>query len=138
MLYNITNHPVDGGTWSPEQIDVATKLFGGIVDVGFPATTPDMSDKEMTRVAEEVARDIAGMARRDGGKAAAMVAGHYVMTCYLVRELQFRGIECYVGDSNRIAEEQVQPDGTVAIVHKFQFAGFRKYPDLVYSIAGNM
>lgn len=131
MFFNISNHPAhaEKTTWSAEQIHAAADLTGDaqIVDMGFPACTPDMSDEQLRGIAHEIARDIAGMA--DGSQRhAAMVAGHYAMTVYVVAELQAAGIACYIGDSIRVAEEQVQPDGTVAIMHRFQFAGFRKYP----------
>lgn len=131
MLFNISNHPchMEKSTWSPEQIDDAERLFGaGIIDCGFPACTPDMSDEQLRSIAREVARELKGNAA--GQPAAAMVAGHYIMVTYLVAELQKAGIPCYVGDSTRVAEEVTQPDGTVAVVHHFQFAGFRAYPEI--------
>ena len=132
MLFNISNHPchAEKSTWSAEQIADATQRFGeGIIDCGFPACTPEMSDEQLRGIAREVARDLKGQAA--GQTAAAMVAGHYIMVSYLVCELQAAGIPCYVGDSVRVAEEQVQPDGSIAIVHRFQFAGFRKYPAIM-------
>lgn len=129
MLFNLSNHPchAEKSTWSQEQIADAARLFGeGIIDCGFPACTPDMSDEQLRGIAHEVARDLKGQSA--GKPAAAMVAGHYILVTYIVAALQEAGIPCYVGDSIRVAEEQVQPDGSIAIVHKFQFAGFRAYP----------
>lgn len=135
MLFNLSNHPrhAEKTTWSKEQIADATRLFGeGIIDVGFPACTPDMSDEQLRGIAREVARDLKGQAA--GKPAAAMVAGHYIMVTYLVCELQKVGIDCYVGDSTRVAEEVVQDDGSIAVVHRFQFAGFRKYPAIMLEV----
>lgn len=145
MLFNITNHPyadqngnkLPNSTWSEAQVAEAARLYGpGIMDLGFPTTTTTMSIEDMCRVAHEVARDVAGMAKQHPG-AAAMVAGHFVMTVILVRELQAEGIRCVVGDSNRVAAEVVK-DGKVVVEHRFEFARFLEYPNLVYSIDGNM
>lgn len=143
MLFNLSNHPanVEKSTWSSEQKAAAAEMFGeGIIDLGFPACTPDMSDEQLRGIAHEVARDIAGAAKaqlgvsnlRDGKyPVGAMVAGHYILATYLVCALQAEGIPCYVGDSVRVAEELEQNDGTIAVVHRFQFAGFRKYPAIM-------
>ena len=133
MLFNVSNHPryAERTTWSADQIAEAESRFGQIIDIGFPAVTPKLTDAEMRAMAREVARDLKGQAA--GQPAAAMVAGHYVMTVFLVAELQAAGIDCYIGDSVRVAEEQVQEDGSIAIVHRFQFAGFRAYPRIEFS-----
>lgn len=133
MFFNITNHPChsEKTTWSAEQIAAANEMAGEIVDFGFPACTPSMTDEEIQNAARGVAMDVIGSLRGKGDDAvhsAAMVAGHYIMTVYLVRELQTRGIPCFVGDSSRIAEEVVQDDGSIAVVHRFKFEGFRRYP----------
>ena len=129
MFYNVSNHPAnsDKTTWSAEQKAVANQIAGKIVDIPIPQVTPDMPDQMIETIARGLAKDLKGMG---DGHDAAMVAGHYIMTVLIVRELQKLGIDCYVGDSERIAEEVPQEDGTVAIVHRFQFAGFRPYPKL--------
>ena len=136
MFFNISNHPchVEKSTWTDEQIQTAISMTDDerIVDWSFPAVTPDMNDEQLQVVANKVAKHISEMACLNGNHGhAAMVAGHYAMTIYLVAALQRYGIPCYIGDSVRVAEEQVQPDGTIAIVHRFQFAGFRKYPAII-------
>lgn len=145
MLFNITNHkyadqngnPLPNSTWSEAQVAEAARLYGpGIMDLGFPTTTTTMSIEDMCRVAHEVARDVAGMAKAHPGSTA-MVAGHFIMTTILVRELQAEGIRCVVGDSNRVAAEVIK-DGKVVVEHHFEFARFLEYPNLVYSIDGNM
>lgn len=128
MFFNISNHPChsEKTTWSPEQVDAARHLGNGdVVDIPFPAVTPEMTDEQIAWIAREYARDVAGMAH--GEPAAAMVAGEYVTTIRLIAELQAVGIDCYFGQSNRIAEERIE-DGKVVVVHKFVFAGFRRAP----------
>lgn len=141
MFFNISNHPcfAQNTTWTTEQVQAANKLAGEVIDFGFPACEPDMSDEQIAQIAHATALDIVGTYRAATGRVpsilhkdvAAMVAGHYIMVAYIVGELQAAGIPCYVGDSTRVAEEVVQDDGTVAIVHRFKFAGFRKYPDMI-------
>jgi hypothetical protein len=63
----------------------------------------------------------------NGQPAAAMVAGEYVTTIRLIAELQKFGIDCYFGQSERVAEER-EENGTLVVVHVFKFRGFRKAP----------
>ena len=133
MMFNISNHPchAERTTWSPEQIEAARELCGdGIIDIPFPSVTPDMTNEQLMSIAREVARDIAGqigIKRFVKGACGCMVAGQFQLTFAIVSELQKLGIPCYTGDSIRVAEEVVQPDGSVAVVHHFKFAGFREY-----------
>lgn len=131
MFFNVSNHPCnsDKTTWSAEQKATANQIAGKIIDIPMPQCTPDMPDQMLETIARGLAKDLKGMGMADE-KNAAMVAGHYIMTVLIVRELQKLGIDCYVGDSVRIAEEVPQDDGTIAIIHRFQFAGFRPYPKL--------
>ena len=127
MFFNISNHPAhaERTTWTPEQIAEANDIAGEVIDIPFPVVKPDMSDETIAQIAKGVALDVRGMA--NGQPAAAMVAGEYVTTIRLIAELQKFGIECYFGQSERVAEER-EENGKLVVVHVFQFRGFRKAP----------
>ena len=127
MFFNISNHPahIENSTWSALQIQEAEILGEGpVVDIPFPKIVPDMTDEQIAGIAREVARDIKGMCTGGDG---AMVAGEYVTTIRIIAELQKVGVNCYFGQSERVAEERIE-NGKTVVVHKFIFAGFRRAP----------
>lgn len=127
MFFNVSNHPIftEKSTWSKEQREIAKIIGGELVDIPFPAITPDMPNDQIMMIAREVARDLKGMSKNT--LSAAMVAGEYATTIAIIAELQKVGIPCYFGQSERIAEER-EENGQVVVVHKFVFRNFRKAP----------
>jgi threonylcarbamoyladenosine tRNA methylthiotransferase MtaB len=50
MLINISNHPLS--EWSERQIDEATRLWGGVVDVAFPKIDATLTNEEIESMAK--------------------------------------------------------------------------------------
>lgn len=128
MFYNISNHP--SSKWTEGQLEAARKLGGEIVDIPFPAIEPEMTDREICSLADELVRKVQKQAAAHEGPSCAMIQGHYIMTVILVGNLTHGQVamKCYAAETRRVAEEVKQEDGTIAILHKFEFAGFREYP----------
>lgn len=114
---NISNHPSD--SWPKEQLAAAYEKAGKIVDIPFPAVSPEADEGAIKEYVDRV------MDKLPLCTSHAMVSGEYVTTFQIVKELQKRSIECYAARTKRLV---VKEEDGVKTSH-FEFRGFRQYPN---------
>ena len=127
MFVNLSNHP--SGKWTAEQINAASRLYGEVRDLPFPAVptlaTPDdvavMADEYVARafaMREECADNTHSFA--------VMVQGEFTLTYATVKRFKEAGVTVVSAVSDRVVSEQVV-GGEVRKTAIFRFAGFREY-----------
>ena len=117
-LINISNHP--STTWTKEQLEHLTELFGPVEDIPFPNIHPSMTSDEVWDMANEMYYRIAHL----GYQVTAHVMGEMVFTHALVNLLTKVGILCIASVTERVAS--IDPEtGVKTSVFKFQ--GYRAY-----------
>jgi hypothetical protein len=122
MLINFSNHA--SILWTCEQIKVATKQFGKIVDLPFPPVNPEGDEDYIQALAAEYlqkVQGIAGQARNDGS-VVVHIMGEQTFTTAMVRLLQNYGFTCVASTTERVVREK---DGVKT--SEFRFVKFRKY-----------
>lgn len=123
MLINLTNHPVAG--WSEEQRSEALRLWETVEDCPFPSVGAQWDDSRMKQCAESIAAAVT-----EKQPDAVLCQGEMTMTFLLVALLQKQGIPVYAATSERRAQEELLPDGSIRKSVVFCFVMFRKYGDL--------
>ena len=116
---NHTNHP--STRWEEGQKREA-EGYGTIVDLPFPAISPDWGEDELCRLAEENAYEI--LAQRP---AAVLVQGEFSYTVALVERLKAAGIRVLSACSERLVNERVDENGETIRESRFVFRRFRSY-----------
>jgi hypothetical protein len=119
VFLNLTNHPSDH--WPAAQRTQAESLAGEIVDEPFPDVLPDAGPAQVAAIGQSVLQRVVGRA-----PAAVLVQGEFTLTCYLVQQLQSRGIPCYAATTRRIVETAAIPGGSDK-KSRFEFVQFRRY-----------
>lgn len=119
MFVNLSNHPVSG--WMREQIEAARE-FGDIVDLPFPEVSPFADSEEIDRIVEDYYERVLAF-----GEPTVMLMGEQVVTYRLVNRLKDAGLRVVASCSERRAEEEKQPDGTIKKLSVFRFVRFREY-----------
>lgn len=121
VLANLSNHPMS--EWPDAMRDHVKSRWGDVQvqDLAFPHVPSHLFDPE-----ELEALVSKTLARVPASTTHAIVAGEPVVTMWLVRDLQRRGIECFAAASERTTASL--PDGRIA--RQFQFSGLRRYPPL--------
>lgn len=120
---NLSNHPLK--RWSARQVRAAEALcFGPLEDWagGFPHIDPQASTEDVEKLTNELVAKI-----RERRPAALHVAGELVAVSMLVRKLTWAGIRCFAATSERVATEELQPDGSVKRSAEFRFVKWREY-----------
>lgn len=127
MFFNVSNRPcfIGNTTWTTKQVQAANNIAGEVIDFGFPAYNPDMTNEQMAEIAHATALDVVGMYRGETGRVpsilhkdvAAMVSGHPIMTMLIVSELQDMNVPCYMMET---------PDPLLRSATLF-----RKYPEMI-------
>jgi hypothetical protein len=118
MLLNLSNHP--STAWSPEQLDAATKQFGGVIDLPFPNIDPYASSKEVRDVVE----DYIGKALLEHeGIQHIHIMGEMTFVHRFVSRVMPDGIKCYASTTERTVLEEADGRKTV----QFKFIQFRPY-----------
>lgn len=118
MLINFSNHPLV--TWSKEQVE-ASKDYGGIMDLPFPAVNPDASHEEVKELADEFVNRILSLGKDHS--VTVHIMGEMTFCFMVVSRLKEMGIGCIASTSVRDAE--VTSDGRK--ISDFQFVKFRRY-----------
>ena len=118
MLINFSNHPL--ATWSKEQIE-ASKVYGEIKDIPFPAIDPAASYDDIQLLADQYVHNILSTA--GDRQITVHIMGEMTFTYLVVSRLKKKGIECIASTSVRDAE--VTSDGRK--ISDFQFVKFRRY-----------
>lgn len=123
MFINISNHP--SIRWSDDQINAARAYGGQIIDLPFPNVPAD--ETRVTGIAHFIVDSVYtvchGVEPKD---VTVMVAGELSVCYYAISSLLYRGFKVVVACSERVSEEQVQPDGTTKKVAVFKFVQFRE------------
>lgn len=93
-----------------------------IQDYQFPYVKADATEEEVRLLADRVVRELKEMAPD-----AVMCQGEFTLTYNIVKELKELGIPVVSACSERIAEEEPQPDGSIKKISNFRFVKFRQY-----------
>ncbi len=128
MFVNFSNHP--SGQWDDEQKQAA-HFFGEIRDVSFPMVPALATTEEISRMAEECAREILRM-RPD----CVMCQGEFTLTLAVVRRLQAAGICCVCACSERKIMKEETSGRTTRKTSVFEFRQFREYEKPNYEKEG--
>lgn len=120
IFLNFSNHPSQ--YWTPAQRNAALALAPGeIVDLPFPAVSPQADEAEIRQLAQAAADQICQMAPQ-----VVMCQGEFGVTFHVVRLLQARGIPVVYSCSQRRVVEQQTSTGTRKTA-EFSFVRFRQY-----------
>lgn len=111
---NYTNHRLSN--WSDEQIASAEK-YGRIVDIPFPAVSPNASESEIAELADFEVEKI--MAQ---DPAIVLCQGEFTLCLQMIIKLKARGIKVVAATSRR---DVVEDKGRKVAV--FKFVKFREY-----------
>ncbi len=119
MFLNLTNH--SSKTWSKAQTE-ATKRWGPVTDMAFPAVPAGADRNDIYLMADEYLKKIEEM-KPD----CVCCQGEMTLSFRLVSLLKERGIRCVAACSERQVHEEIQPDGSVIKTMIFNFVGYREY-----------
>ena len=119
IFVNHTNHP--SAHWGREQT-VAAQTFGEIVDVPFPAVSPQSTSEEIREFVQSNAEKI--LATKP---AVVLCQGEFNYTFAMVERLKNFGVTVVAATTERVSHEEILPDGTTQRVATFNFVRFREY-----------
>ena len=119
IFVNHTNHP--SAHWSCEQT-TAAKVFGEIVDVPFPAIDAEASTAEIHELVQTNSEKILAME-----PAVVLCQGEFNYTFAMVERLKSFGVTVVAATTERVAHEEILPDGSTKHVSTFRFVRFREY-----------
>lgn len=123
IFVNVSNHP--SIRWSDDQRNAALKIADTIVDVPFPNVPAD--ETRVTGIAHGIIDSVYSVIKgRQPKDTTVMVAGELSVSFYAIQSLLNRGFKVVVACSDRVSEEQVQPDGSTKKVAVFKFVQFRE------------
>lgn len=125
MFINMSNHP--SINWGAKQRETAEQ-YGRIWDIPFPRITTSASSEEIDELVREKTNAVQKVIANSKDSAdAVMVEGEFVFTYRMVCSLKKIGILTLAAVTQRVVKEEMQADGTIEKLSKFQFEGFRKY-----------
>lgn len=119
IFINHTNHPSE--RWSAEQSSAA-KAYGEILDMPFPAINPSATTEEVGEFVEENLERIL-----EHEPAAVLCQGEFNYTFALVERLKNFGVKVLAATTERVAVNEILPDGSGRQVSTFRFVQFREY-----------
>ena len=117
LFINFSNHPLS--LWDEAQLEAARR-YGELVDVPFPDVSPEASEEDICRLADECVDCL--LSHRDGGLTV-HVMGEMTLAFAVVERLKARGVRCVASTTERHAE--VSADGVKT--SEFRFVRFRRY-----------
>ena len=118
MLVNFSNHP--SRYWDNRQRE-ASRCYGDIFDLPFPAVAPNSSYDQLQTISQEWVQKI--MELGDAKNLTVHIMGEMTFTFMVVTRLKELGIRCVASTTER--KTTYNPDGTK--VSEFQFVMFREY-----------
>ena len=124
MFINYTNHP--SANWGEKQIRQASE-YGEIVDIHFPAISPEMSRDEIYELACRECERILCILEYEKDSAV-LCQGEFSFTYLMVHFLQSKKIKVFTAVSERKVKELSEGDISRKEV-EFCFQGFREYDD---------
>ena len=111
---NFTNHP--SSLWDETQRQAA-EAFGTIIDLSFPAVTPDLSEQEIIILGDTFLKNILSY-----NPVAVLCQGEFTLAFYVASQLKKQGISVLAACSER---------NTVTVGNEkrsiFTFVQFREY-----------
>lgn len=119
IFINHTNHP--SARWSAEQL-AASRAYGQIADVPFPAVDAEATAEEVRELVRVQAEKIMEME-----PAAVLCQGEFNYTFALVERLKRLGVKVVAATSERTVLEETMSDGSTRQVSTFKFVQFREY-----------
>jgi len=123
MFINVSNHP--STRWSEEQFKAAHAISDTIVDIPFPNVPAN--ETHVTGIAHGIIDSVYSVLKGELPKdTTVMVSGELSVSFYAIQSLLRRGFKVVVACSERISQEQVQPDGSTKKVAVFKFVQFRE------------
>lgn len=119
ILINLTNHP--SHLWDEKQME-ASKAYGKILDMPFPAIDPNADEGYIALLADEYRDKILALSKEYITTVHLM--GELTFTFALLKRLQKKGIACIASTSMRIVKNEHEgiKDGVV-----FKFERYRNY-----------
>ena len=112
---NLSNHP--STAWCDDQLAAANALAPTLVDVPFPAVSPEADAGQVARLAAQTIASLPPTTK------VVMVMGEFTLTYALVNRLLSLGIRCVAASSRRDTRDL----GGGAKSSHFRFVGFRDY-----------
>ena len=122
MFINYTNHP--SANWGEKQTRQASE-YGKIVDIHFPAISPEMSRDEIYELACRECERILCILEHERNSAV-LCQGEFSFTYLMVNFLQSKKIKVFTAVSERKVKELSEGDISRKEV-EFCFQGFREY-----------
>lgn len=116
---NHTNHP--SGHWSAEQKSAA-RAYGEPTDIPFPNVDAEATAAEVDALVEENLEKILSLK-----PAAVLCQGEFTYTFAMVAQLKSLGVKVVAATSERVATEEILPDGSARQISMFRFVQFREY-----------
>lgn len=114
---NCSNHPCKD--WQESQL-AAAGIWGNVKDYAFPEVHPDMTEEEITKLAQRTVKEIMKLK-----PTVVMCQGEFTLTYAIVNLLKALDIKVVAACSERKVIEKKQEDGTTAKTSIFQFKKFR-------------
>ena len=125
MLINFTNHP--SAKWPDIQKEEAVSLYGAVSDYPFPSVSPEATEEDIARIADEKTRGMLAILQQyPQDHNAVLCQGEFNMCFAVVSRLLDQQIEVVSATTERIAVESFE-EGTIKKTSEFRFSGFRKY-----------
>jgi hypothetical protein len=115
MLINLSNHPTS--TWTEQQLATAKTLYQKIHDIPFPPISPEMSELQITDLAQTYVKQIIALK-----PTAVHIMGEMNFVHKCVTLLKMYDIKCIASTSER---ESIEDNGTK--LSTFRFIQFREY-----------
>ena len=119
IFVNHTNH--NSAQWSVEQ-RAAAEVYGQIIDLPFPPIPAEFGTEELSEIVSANLAKILELSPK-----AVLCQGEFVYTYLMVEQLKKHNILTLAACSERLATQNIEPDGTVKRVSIFQFVRFRNY-----------
>jgi hypothetical protein len=116
---NFSNHSAK--YWSDDQLNAA-KEYGDIIDILFPAVSPEMDENELQALADACVEAIL-----KESPVAVMVQGEFTLCFSVIEKLKEKGIVCVAACYKREAMVTTQADGTTRRESFYSFVRFREY-----------
>jgi hypothetical protein len=120
MLLNLSNHPSE--KWSKEQMDLAQKLYGEVVDMPFPHISPIENTEGVLALAQQYAQNLLELSKQTTPLAVHLM-GELSFCFALVKMLQKHNIKVVCSTTERTVLEEVNGKKTA----QFKFHNFREY-----------
>ena len=120
MLINLSNHP--SKYWSEQQLALACKRWGRVVDMPFPAIVPTSDTIAVQQLATEYYERCVEMLGGTTETSAVHLMGEMVFCCHLVAMLKAAGISVVASTAERSVRYVGDTKETI-----FDFVTFREY-----------